>query len=285
MDPVYLNGEFMPRSEARIPVEDRGFLFADGLYEVTPYYGGTPLRMQGHLDRLDRGLCELRIDLDPAPLADLQAELLDRRGLTDTEMAIVYLQVTRGVAPRTHAFPEPAPEPTVFAYAKPFERPSPSRWAEGYSAITVPDRRWSRCDLKTIQLLPSVLAQEEARRAGVTDALLVRDGLALEGAHNNVFAVFGDTVTTHPASNQILPGITRTVVIEVARELGIPVRERAIPVDELAGASELFFTGTTTEIRPTVELDGKPVGEGTPGFVTRRLMEGFQALVERECGR
>ena len=284
MDPVYLNGEFLPRSEAVIPVEDRGFLFADGLYEVTPFYRGAPLRLESHLRRLGRGLGTLRIDFDLEILPAMHEELLDRCDLRDQEMSMVYLQITRGVAPRTHAFPDPAVTPTVFAYAKAFQRPDPARWERGFDAVTVPDRRWTRCDLKTIQLLPNVLAQEEARQAGVTDALMVRDGLALEGAHNNLFVVFGDVVATHPSSNQILPGITREVVLDVARARGIPVEERAIPVSELACASELFFTGTTTEIRPTVELDGRPVGEGVVGPVTRDLMEGFRELVHRECG-
>ncbi|TVP56262.1 MAG: D-amino acid aminotransferase [Gemmatimonadales bacterium] len=284
MDPVYLNGAFIPRSEAMIPVEDRGFLFADGLYEVTPFYGGRPLRMDGHLRRLTRGLGALRIDFDVEPLPAIHQELLERCGLQDHTMSMVYLQITRGVAPRSHAFPDPPARPTVFAYAKAFERPAVERWMRGFNAVTVPDRRWTRCDLKTIQLLPSVLAQEEARQAGATDALMVRDGLALEGAHNNVFAVFGDVVATHPASNQILPGITREVVLEVARARGVPVEERTIPVAELACASEIFFTGTTTEIRPTVELDGQPVGEGRVGPVTLDLMRGFRELIARECG-
>lgn len=281
---VHLNGRILPKEEALVPVEDRGFLFADGVYEVTPAYGGRFLRFPSHLARLRKGLCELRIDWDAAEAERIHRDLLEANGLTEAPMAIVYLQVTRGSAPRTHTFPSPPVPPTVFAYAKPFRRPPRDRWEQGFSAITVPDQRWARCDLKTVGLLPCVLAQQAAADAGVQDALLVRDGLALEGAHNNTFAVFGDRVATHPASNQILHGVTRAIVLELARAEGLVVEERPIPVSEIRGASEIFFTGTTTEIRPTVQLDGRPVGNGKVGPVTRRLMDAFDALVARETG-
>ncbi len=284
MDQVYLNGAFLPREEARIPVDDRGFLFGDGVYEVTPFYGGVPFRLPRHLERMRRGLAALGISMEVESLESLHGELLARNGLEGAEMAIVYLQVTRGAAPRTHHFPDPAPAPTVYAYARAFQRPAPEEWGKGYGAIIVPDLRWARADLKTVQLLPNVLAQQAARAAGVADALLVRDGLALEGAHNNLFAVFGDRVATHPLSNQVLPGITREAVLDAARERGIPVEERPIPLTELQDATELFFTGTTTEVRPTVEVDGRPVGDRRVGRLTRSLHEGFLELVARECG-
>ncbi len=284
MDQVYLNGAFLPKDEARIPVDDRGFLFGDGVYEVTPFYGGVPFRLSRHLDRMRRGLAALRIGLEVETLEPLHGELLARNGLEGADMAIVYLQVTRGAAPRTHHFPDPAPAPTVYAYARAFQRPTPEEWEKGYGAITVPDLRWARADLKTVQLLPNVLAQQAARAAGVADALLVRDGLALEGAHNNLFVVFGDRVATHPLSNQVLPGITREAVLDAARDRGVPVEERPIPLAELEDATELFFTGTTTEVRPTVHLDGRAVGDGRVGPVTRALQEGFLERVSRECG-
>ncbi|TVP77197.1 MAG: hypothetical protein EA352_04025 [Gemmatimonadales bacterium] len=187
---VWMNGEFLPPDEARVSVLDRGFLFADGVYEVTPFYRGRPFRMEAHLARLERGLCALGIVLDVPSLEEVKHELVVRSGLAEAEVATVYLQVTRGVAPRSHAFPDPPVPPTVVAWAGPFVRPDEQTWAAGFDAVSVPDRRWSRADIKSIQLLPNVLAQEEARKAGVKDALLVRDGLALEGAHNNVFAVF-----------------------------------------------------------------------------------------------
>jgi D-alanine transaminase len=284
MDQVYLNGEFLPQAEARIPVDDRGFLFGDGVYEVTPFYGGNPFRLDRHLERMRRGLAALRIPFDPEGLEAVHRDLVDRNGLTRSEMAIVYVQVTRGVAPRTHHFPEPPPAPTVYAYARPFQRPGAAEWDRGFGAVTVPDLRWARADLKTVQLLPNVLAQQAAREGGAADALLVRDGLALEGAHSNLFMVLGERLVTHPTSNQILPGITRQAILEVARKRGTPLEERPIPVGELSAASEIFFTGTTTEVRPTVRLDGDPVGNGEVGPMTRALQEGFLELVARECG-
>lgn len=283
-DIVFLDGEYLPRAEARVSVEDRGFLFGDGVYEVTPAYEGGLLRLDRHMERLGRGLRALRIAADPEDLADVHGELLRRNGLTEEPMAIVYLQVTRGVAVRTHHFPPPATPPTVFAYARAFRRPDPAEWLEGYGAVTYPDRRWSRADLKTLQLLPCVMAQEAARDAGETDAIFVRDGIALEGAHNNLFFVFDGVLRTHPASNQVLPGITRELVIEVAREIGIEVEERPTPVEEVVEAAELFFTGTTTEIRPTVRVNQHPVGTGRVGPVTRRLYEAFLERIAAETG-
>lgn len=283
-DIVYLNGEYMPRPEARVPVGDRGFLFADGVYEVSPAYRGRFFRLDRHVARMRRGLCALDLDARLEGLEEVHAELLRRNGLEDEEVSVVYYQVTRGVAPRSHHFPRPAPEPTVYAYAGPYRRPPREEWEEGYAAITVPDQRWGRADLKTTQLLPNSLAQEQAKRAGVADAIFVRDGLALEGAHNNLFAVVGETVVTHPASNQVLPGVVRDYVLELAREEGLSVEERPLPVDELQYVGELFFTGTTTEIRPTVEVDERPVGDGRVGPVTRRLYDAFLRGVARECG-
>ncbi len=282
-DTVFLNGEFMPRSRARISPDDRGFLFGDGLYEVTPAYGGRFLALDRHLARLRRGTRELRMAF-PQGLEELHRELLRRNDLEDEEMSIVYLQVTRGTAPRSHAFPDPPVPATVYGWAKAFRRPTREAWEKGFSAVSVPDRRWARADLKTVQLLPQVLAQQTAREGAATDALLVRDGLALEGAHNNVFFVFGDTLATHPASNQILPGITREIVLEVAREEGITVEERPVTLAEAQRASEIFFTGTTTEVRPTVRLDGRPVGDGAVGPMTRRLQQAFLGRVNEECG-
>jgi D-alanine transaminase len=284
MDTVYLNGSFLPREEARLHPDDRGFIFGDGLYEVTPFYRGTPFRMEAHMARMRKGFCELRIQSPAEDLGELQHELIRRNGLAGEEMAIVYLQVTRGTAPRNHVFPDPAVPPTVYAWARAFSRPSRETWEQGFAAIRVPDRRWARADLKTVQLLPNVMAQQEAREAGATDALFVRDGLALEGGQTNLFVVANGTLLTHPASNQILHGISRAAVLEVAEELGLPTEIRPIPDSDLSFATEIFFTGTTAEVRPTVRLDGRPVGDGRVGPVARKLYAGFQEKVARECG-
>jgi D-alanine transaminase len=284
MSTVYLNGELIPKEKALVPVDDRGFLFADGIYEVTPAFGGAFFRLDRHLDRMRGGLAALRIDFDPAPLADVHAELLRANGLEDAPTCYVYMQVTRGVAARAHAFPTTPVRPTVYAFAKEFARPARDVWEKGYAALTVPDRRWARCDIKSIGLLANCLALQAAVEAGAADALFVRDGIAIEGAHNNFFAVLDGVVTTHPATNQILHGISREFVLELARDLGLPVEERPIQIEELARAEEAFFTGTTTEVRATVRLDGQPIGDGRVGPVARRLFDAYVTGVARAAG-
>ena len=224
MGVVYLRGEYLPADQATVPVNDRGFLFADGVYEVTPAYRGRLFRWDQHLARMQRGLQALAIDFDAAPLRQVKEELLARNSLTDVPVAYVYVQVSRGVAPRSHAFPNPPVPPTVYAFANEYRRPSTDRWQQGFDAVTVPDQRWARCDIKAIALLPNVLSQQAAADAGVTDAILVRDGMALEGSHANLFAVFDGVLTTAPKSNYILHGVTRDLVIELAERLGIPRR-------------------------------------------------------------
>ena len=281
MSTVYLGGDFVPKSEAVVSVDDRGFLLGDGVYEVVPFYEGVPFFMDRHLARLRRSLAEVRIDFDMSGVADAAHRLVTVNGLDRADRSIVYLQVTRGVAPRTHYFPEKPVPPTVYGFAKAWSRPADAVWNRGFTAITVPDRRWTRVDIKTINLLPNALAFQAAKDVGVDDAILVRDGVAIEGAHQNFWGVFDGAAVTHPESNLVLSGITRGVVLEVARAQGIPVVERAIQVEELAQAEELFFTGATGEVRPCVQVDGKPIGDGGVGPVTRALSDAFLALVER----
>ncbi len=280
MSTVYLNGEYLPKDRATISVDDRGFLLSDGLYEVTPAYRGRLFRMEHHTRRLQQGLDALRIAFDTEGLPDIYARLIAANALDAEGVAIVYLQITRGVAPRTHHFPPEGTPPTVYAFAQAYHRPDSARWERGFEAITVPDERWGRVDIKSIALLPNVLAQQAAVDAGVADALLVRDGVAIEGSHSNVFAVLDGVVTTHPATEQILRGISREYVMELARAQDLPVEERPIPLEEMRGAEEIFFTGTTTEIRPTVRLDGDPVGDGKVGPVAKALYEAFKAGTE-----
>ena len=277
MSTVYLNGEFLPKDRATISVDDRGFLLSDGIYEVTPAYRGRLFRIEQHMRRLRHGLDALRIEYDSAGLPEMHADLIAANSLDTEDVAIVYLQITRGAAPRTHHFPPEGTPPTVYAFAQAYHRPASARWARGYEAVTVPDDRWARVDIKSIGLLPNVLAQQAAAEAGVADALLVKDGVALEGSHNNLFAVFDGVVTTHPATHQILHGVTRAYVIELAKGQGLPVEERPVTLEEIRAADEIFFTGTTTEVRPTVRLDDQPVGSGKVGPVARALYEAFQA--------
>ena len=282
MSTVYLNGEYLSRDRATISVDDRGFLLSDGLYEVTPAYRGRLFRMDRHMARLKCGLAALRIDYDVEDLKEVHNRLLVKNDLTDEDVATVYVQITRGAAPRTHHFPPTGTPLTVYACSQAFRRPDQERWEQGYSAITVPDRRWARVDIKTIGLLPNVLAQQAAVDAGAADVLLVKDGVALEGSHNNVFSVFDGVVTTHPRTHEILHGTGREFVLELAQGLGMAVEERSVFLEEMRSADEIFFTGTTTEVRPTVTLDGQPVGDGTVGPVAKSLYEAFRAGVEVE---
>jgi D-alanine transaminase len=272
---VYLDGAYLPRAEARISPDDRGFTFGDGVYEVTPIYRGHPLAMEARLARLRNGLSQLRIDWDTSAVATIYGELLDRNGLGDAPMVVVYLQVTRGAATRTHQFPPAGTLPTVYANARAYERPSRAEWDKGASAITFPDFRWGRADIKSLQLLPNVLAQEAARREGADEAILIRDGIAVEGARSNLLLVRSGVIWTHPTSNQILTGATRGVILELAAEKGYEIREGPSPADELARSSEVFLTGSVTELRPLVRIDGRPVGTGAVGPVSRDLYEAF----------
>lgn len=273
---VYLNGAFVPYEAARVPVEDRGLLFGDGVYEVIKIYRGRPFRLGDHLARLERSARELLLDL---PAVDWQA-VVDRlaAGLGGMD-GTVYLQVTRGSAPRTHHFPPAGTAPTVFALARPLEGGRAQLHETGAAAVTHPDERWGRCDIKSVNLLPNVLAKERAVRAGAYEAILVRDGVALEGSSSNFFAVLDGAVVTHPEGPRILSGVTRSVVLGLARDLGYRVVERPIPVAELVRATELFVTSTTSEVMPIVTLDGRPVGDGRPGPVARSLLQAFLRLV------
>jgi D-alanine transaminase len=281
MSTVYLGGRFVPKSEAMVSVEDRGFLLADGVYEVVPFYEGVPFYLDRHLARLRYSLDAVRIDLDTSNVGDVIRRLIVENGLEREDRSLVYLQVTRGAAPRTHWFPNPPVEPTVYGLAKAWKRPADEVWSRGFTAITVPDRRWARVDIKTTNLLPNVLAFQEALDAGVDDAILVRDGVAIEGAHQNFWAVIDGTVVTHPATNQILAGITRGVVLELARGAGMNVEERPIHLEEVRTADELFFTGATGEVRPCVRVDGKAIGSGGVGPITRALSKALLDLVAR----
>lgn len=275
---VYLNGRFLPLAEASISPRDRGFLFADGLYEGVAAYAGEPFLWDEHMLRLAIGLRALEIPYDELPgLRSTAQRLLADNDMRDRD-AFVYLQVTRGAAPRAHPFPRPPIEPTVYVEVKPLSRVPKDQAQQGVAAVTVPDLRWARCDLKTLSLTANVLAKEAAVRADAYEALLVRDGAVLEGSHSNFFAVLEGSLVTFPESPFILPGVTRRLVLELAAALCIPTRLAAVRVEELPRLDEAFLTGTTTEVLPVTTIDGRPVGSGRPGDVTLRLR---QAFVER----
>ncbi|MBX6377695.1 MAG: D-amino acid aminotransferase [Clostridia bacterium] len=275
---VFLNGRFVPYAEAVVSVEDRGLLFADAVYEVVKCYGGRPFRLETHLTRLQRSADAIRLPLPLAPeeWAQVVAELVRRNGLEGVD-ASVYLQVTRGPAPRAHAFPD-APRPTVFAVARALPPADPVLVERGVAVITVPDPRWHLCHVKATGLLANVLAKEQAREAGAYDALFVRDGAVTEATSANVFFVRGGVLWTHPEGPAILSGVTREVILELARERGVPVREEPVPPAEAAAADECFLSGTITEVLPVTRIDGRPVGDGTPGPVTRTLRQALLAL-------
>ncbi|HUF50070.1 MAG TPA: D-amino-acid transaminase [Longimicrobiales bacterium] len=270
---VYLNGRYIDHGDATIPVDDRGFLFADGIYEVIRVYNGMPFLAEAHVQRMRNGLAALRIsDTGVRDIDAIMRQLIDANSVSD---GTVYIQITRGVAPRRHAFPAPDVPPTVYVLAKTFVQYPAEYFTRGVAAVTVPDTRWSRCDIKSIALLPNVLANQFAHEAGAFEALFIRDGVLIEGSHSNLFAVLDSTLMTYPASNYILAGITRTFVIELARELGITVAEAPILWEQLPDLDELFLSGTTTEVLPISHVDGRPVGSSAPGPITRRLQQAF----------
>jgi D-alanine transaminase len=270
---VYLNGQYLPREKACISPEDRGLLFADAIYEVARFYRGRPYRLAEHVERMRDGLAAVRIAADPGFYPEVAGRLLEENGLAQSD-AIIYAQISRGAAPRTHAFPMASVTPTIFAFARPSDPEPPP---EGGSAILVPDERWGRCDIKTVMLLPNVLAAQKAREAGAMDAILTRDGIAWEGTKANLFTVSMGVVRTAPRGPRILPGVTRAAALEAAAKLGYPIEERPVGVDELFSSEEVFLASTTLWTYALVEVDGRPVGGGRPGPVAARIREVLQA--------
>jgi D-alanine transaminase len=276
---VYFNGAYVSKDDVRISPDDRGFLFADGLYEVARSYDGRLFELEAHMARLAAGLAALEIHgVDVAAVTRAFPELVRRNDLTTSD-ATVYLQVTRGAAPRVHAFPDPAVPPTVYAEARRLlPRADPAR---GVAIITEPDVRWARCDIKSVALLPNCLANQKARAAGAIEAVLIKDGVAIEGTTSAFLAVFGGEVRTAPNSNYILPSVSRDVALRLCRREGIPVRETPVFAHELAAADELFLASTTLEVMPIVQVDGRPVRDGRPGPVATRLNALFHAEATR----
>jgi len=285
MTTVYVNGDFIPNERATISVEDRGFIFGDGIYEGVRSVEGRMFEWDAHAARMVNGLSGIRIAFGARQVAGLKAvceRLVHDNGLSDGE-AFLYLQVSRGAAPRTHHFPPAGTPPTVYVAASKFVVPRQLR-EEGASAVTHPDLRWQRCDWKTVNLLGNVLARQAAAEAGAYEAILHRDGVVTEGAATNVFAVIDGVLRTHPLDQHILPGITRQVIVALAREHGIGLVEQAVTEVELRRAGELFLCGSTTDVTPVIALDGQPVGAGVPGPVTRRLRELFEARLYTPAG-
>jgi len=278
MTTVYLNGEYLPHDRAMISVDDRGFVFGDGIYEGIRAVEGRIFEWQAHADRMVDGLTGIRIAFGADRVAELHGvcERLLRDNQLTTGDAFLYLQVTRGSAPRAHAFPPPGTPPSVYISATRLVR-RVDQQQTGVKAVTHPDMRWERCDWKTINLLGSVLARQAAVDAGAFEAIMYRDGVVTEGASSTIFGVVDGALRTHPLSHRILPSVTRKVIMALIAELKLPIDERAITEAELRAADELFLCGTANNVTPIVSVDGRPIGAGTPGPITAQLRDALDA--------
>jgi D-alanine transaminase len=286
-----LNGKQMPLAEVTIPALDRGFLFGDAVYEVLRVYRGRPWLLEEHFDRLARSLHAIRVPVASrsslgeggtakgVDLKRLRQRMLDTIAAGPFIEATVYIQITRGVAPRTHVFPAETPS-LEFLFVQEFlDHYAPVRQT-GAGVITLPDTRWDRCDIKSTNLLANVLAAQAANEAGCREALFyLPDGTLTEGTHTSFFGVLNGALLTAPTSPAILPGITRGLILRLAKQAGIPVEEHVLKRDDLSRVSELFLTGTTSEILPIVRVDDRPIGESKPGLITRRLQEAYAKAV------
>lgn len=272
---VYLNGAFVPLSEARIPVLDRGFIFGDGIYEVVPVYDGRPFRLTQHLKRLERSLAAISID-NPFDEAGWRALIADLVGRHPWPNQFVYMQITRGVARRDHAFPKGI-QPTVFAMTSEFVAPAAALREQGLAVITADDERWLHCDIKSVSLLGNVLAKQAAVDAGAAECMMFRDGILTEGSSSNIWVVRNGRVLGAPVNHLVLEGIRVGLLAELCTRCGLDYELRRVPREEVLLADELMLTSATREILPITQVDGAPVGNGRPGPVYRRLIEAYQA--------
>jgi D-alanine transaminase len=270
-DLAYVNGEIMPIEKAVVPIEDRGYQFGDGVYEFVASYEGRLFMLEEHLDRLERSMRELAFD--PISRADIRKAVLDLFTLSGYPRAGVYIQISRGVAPRNHAI-IPGMTPQIVMTIRPVNEMPAEKRKNGATAITVKDTRWGRCDIKTVQLLSNSLAKQKSLDAGCDDAIFVSDqGIVREGTSSNLFIVSGGRLITHPLTDNILPGITRMVVLNLCKAADLVVEESFFGIEALLGADEVFLTGTVTELLPIVRIDDKSIGNGEVGPITRRLYD------------
>lgn len=273
-DIYFLNNQFLKLEEAKISVNDRGFQFGDGVYEVIRTYRGKIFHFDSHIKRFEKSAAELEIPI-PFPRAELKRKIEEACQRSGYPEAKIYMQLTRGTAERGHAF-QPDLTPTFLITVLEIH-PFPAGLKQtGVEMITTEDIRWGRCDIKSLNLLPNVLAQQKAKRAGVYEALMIKEGKVTEGSISNFFMIKERVLRTPPLSHYILPGVTRDVVLKISRDLKIPIQEKDILVQEIYEADELFLSGTTVEIVPVIGVDGRKIGEGAPGPTTLRLMKEFQ---------
>lgn len=279
METVYFNGKFIPKEEVKISPDDRGFLFADGIYEVVRWYEGFFFDMESHVTRLKRSLRELRINWTGTDNFPAFATELIKINKLENQPAMIYLQVTRGAAKRTHTFPSPDVDPTVYAFAIGFAPDTQSK-EKGIKVMLKEDIRWSRCDIKSIALLANTISFQEAHENGSKECIFVRNGLITEGSRSNIFFVIDGTLFTHPESNYILSGVTRKNILRLAQEAGIRIREEALLENRLRFVQEAFIANTSAEVTPVTEIGGNTLGEGLPGPVTKLLLEKFDAEIK-----
>lgn len=271
---VFLNGEFMPMEEARVPVLDRGFIFGDGIYELVPVYSRTPFRLEGHLARMERSLSEVKIanPYSRAEWTKIIEQMIDKQSFDDQG---VYWQITRGVAKRDHAFPKNV-RPTVFMMSNPLVNPSKEVVENGAKAVSAQDFRWQRCDLKTISLIGNCMLRQLSAEEGAVETILFRDGKLTEASASNAYIVKDGVIATPPKDNLILPGITLDVVFDIVKRGNLPMEVREIAEAEVFGADEVWVTSSSKEIVAIVDLDGKTIGTGKPGPVFRKAWQLYQ---------
>ncbi|MCM3125574.1 MULTISPECIES: D-amino-acid transaminase [Bacillaceae] len=282
MEYVIVDDKVLDRTEAKVDIEDRGYQFGDGVYEVIRVYNGKMFTGIEHLNRLAESAEKIRMKLPYSP-EELLARMEELISKNEVETGTVYMQFTRGTSPRNHVFPGEEVATTFVAYTRKVPRPV-DPMEKGVRAILDEDIRWLRCDIKSLNLLGNLLSKQKAAEAGCFEAILHRGETVTEGSHSNISIVKDGVVITHQADNHILNGISRQKVLEICRNEGIPFEERAYTLEELSSADEVFSSGTTVEVMPVVEVAGKPVGNGQPGSVTRKLQTLFKAEIERQCG-
>jgi D-alanine transaminase len=271
---MYYKNRFMDKSEVSISPDDRGYYFGDGVYEVFRIYKGQVYEKDAHFQRLVRSAKEVSIPL-PETIENIDKiieKLIEMEKISD---GTLYMQITRGESPRSHPFPQSATSAVMMAYCTEVQRPIVSM-QKGITAITLDDIRWLRCDIKTLNLLPNVLAKQAAIEQGVGEVILHRNGTVTECSASNIMIIKAGVLLTHPANNLILHGVTRAVILKLAQSLGIEVKEDAFTVQQLMEADEAFLTGTTVEVTPIIEIDGKKVGSGSPGPITQKLQQAFE---------
>ena len=282
MTKILFNDEITERGNW-IDIEDRAYQFGDGIYEVIGVYNGNPLLLDEHLERLERSAHEVQLKL-PSPITELKKKLMELAAANNLYEGIIYLQVSRGASPRWHEFPDPDTAPVTVAYTREEER-MPDVEDQGGNAVLTEDIRWLRCDIKTLNLLPNVLAKQKAVENNAVEAILHRGETVTEASASNVFIVKNGELYTHPANNYILNGITRRKVIQLCEELNVKVNEETYTVTDLFKADEVFITATKSDIIPILKIDDKRIGNGSPGEITKRVLQAFRSLYQQHVGK